>query len=97
MTMASTATDTHTNGHTNTPVHEHVLRPRPRKAVHSQLSTVSNVSETSSTGDASSYRSALAESGMTRCVSSAVTLALPHILSQTLSQTHTWLSPVRSS
>ncbi|KAM9881241.1 MBOAT family protein [Verticillium dahliae] len=64
--MASTATDTHTNGHTNTPVHEHVLRPRPRKAVHSQLSTVSNVSETSSTGDASSYRSALAESGMTR-------------------------------
>ncbi|RNJ56727.1 hypothetical protein D7B24_006975 [Verticillium nonalfalfae] len=65
MTMASTATDTHTNGHTNTPVHEHILRPRPRKAVHSQLSTVSNVSETSSTGDASSYRSALAESGMT--------------------------------
>ncbi|CRK26302.1 hypothetical protein BN1708_014468 [Verticillium longisporum] len=65
MIMASTATDTHTNGHTNTPVHEHILRPRPRKAVHSQLSTVSNVSETSSTCDASSYGSALAESGMT--------------------------------
>ncbi|KAM0327673.1 hypothetical protein ACHAQA_005966 [Verticillium albo-atrum] len=63
--MASTATDSSANGHANGHAHDHILRPRPRKAVHSQLSTVSNASEASSTGEVSSLAIALAESGTT--------------------------------
>ncbi|KAI6301287.1 hypothetical protein MCOR07_008680 [Pyricularia oryzae] len=43
--------------------HDHVLRPRPRKPLHSQLSQISNASDTGSTFDASSEHGASISSG----------------------------------
>ncbi|KAH7362733.1 sterol O-acyltransferase [Plectosphaerella cucumerina] len=62
MASSTSSSDVHLNGngHGNGHTHDHILRPRPRKPVHSQLSTVSNASSLS---DANSH--APPESGLT--------------------------------
>lgn len=58
--MASTAAEPTANGH-----HDHIVRPRPRKLVHSQLSAVSNAS--SNGGDVNGGPTTpLSDSGMNR-------------------------------